>query len=286
MTEDLNQKLADIVRGRSGRMALHGTGIRLASDYVRGVLDAAGSDGAVMFPDPAGMLKEAESRLVYRNDDMGYEPPMTSSPEIARYCKSIGVETPPRTLMVFENIVTTSMEDRDGDILHSDGALIDPQMPLLWHHMLPAIVGKMLSIREQTLKHVKVASAVMESPLGLDVAALIEFGALRISHGFRPLEFEPMDKGGRGGRPTGFRIRKFEVMEQSTVSVPSNTACVITAYSRGKLHTPVVKSWARRLYEGRPLLVPGWSPSHEKPPSDFTSLEDFYSATEEVESHA
>jgi len=254
--DELNLKLADIVRGRTDRMSLYGSGIRLASDYVRGVLDAAGSDGAVAFPDAAGMVKEAENRLVYRNDDMAYEPPMTSMGAIAGYCKSIGVDTPPRCLMVFENIVTTSKEDRDGDILRSEGAMVDPQMPLLWHHMLPAIVGKMLSVREQNSNHVRVASAIMESPLGNDVANLIEFGALRISHGFRPLDFRPREKGLRNTQvPRGYDIRSYEMLEESVVSVPSNVGGVITAWSRGKLCTPMVKAWAKSLNESRPDKV-------------------------------
>jgi len=252
---EANASLVDLVRNRTERMTLGGCGIRLAADYVRGVLIAAGMDGAVMFPGAPNLLKEAETRLVYRNDEMAYEPPMTSMPAIETYCKSVGVDVPPRTLMVFENIVSTSQEDRDGDVLCSEGAIIDPKMPLLWHHMLPAIVGKMLCVREQNAKHVRVASAVMESPLGQDVANLIEFGALRISHGFRPLEFAPRerDKGLRDQRtgPRGFRISSFECLEESTVSVPSNVGAEIIAWSRGKVHTPLVKSWCKSLYEQR-----------------------------------
>lgn len=254
--EQVNASLIELVRGRTERMTLGGCGIRLASDYVRGVLTAAGTDGVAMFPDAPSLLKESETRLVYRNDEMAYEPPMTSMPAIETYCKAIGVPLPPRTLMVFENIVTSSKEDRDGDVLSSEGAILDTKMPLLWHHMLPAIVGKMLAVREQNSKHVRVASAVMESPLGQDVANLIEFGALRISHGFRPLEFTPRDKGLRDRGPKGFKISSYEVMEESLVSVPSNTDAEIVAYSRGKLVTPLAKSWCRAIYEQRQKVFP------------------------------
>lgn len=252
---EVNTKLIEEVRSRQERFTLGGCGIRLASDYVRGVLAAAGTDGLVAFPDAPSLLKDAETRLVYRNEDMAYEPPMTSMPAIETYCKSIGVPIPPRTLMVNELIVTSTREDRDGDKLFADGAIVDPKMPGLWHHMLPAIVGKMLAMRKQDASHVRIAGAVMDSPLGLDVANLVDFGALRISHGFRPLQFTPRDKGIHGGA-RGFDIKSFEVLEFSYVSVPSNPDAEIIAWSRGKVHTPVVKSWCRSLYEQREKVYP------------------------------
>lgn len=250
---ETNLSLIDQIRGRTERMTLGGCGIRIASDYVRGVLTAAGMNGAVVFPDAPNLLKDSETRLVYRNEDMAYEPPMTSMPAIETYCKSISVDVPPRTLMVVENILTSSKEDRDGDRLFSEGAIIDLKMPALWHHMLPAVVGKMLDVREQNTKHVRVATAIMESPLGVDTANLIEFGALRISHGFRPLEFTPRDKGmhDRHSGPRGFDIKSYECLEESFVSVPSNTDAEIIAWSRGKVHTPLVKSWCKSLYDQR-----------------------------------
>ena len=45
-------------------------------------------------------------------------------------------------------------------------------------------------------------------------------------------------------------------MEVSLVSIPANTDAVITAFSQGKLHTPLVKSWARKYYDDRPVQVP------------------------------
>jgi len=82
---ETNASLVDLVRNRTERMTLGGCGIRLAADYVRGVLIAAGMDGTVMFPGAPNLLKEAETRLVYRNDEMAYEPPMTSMPAIETY---------------------------------------------------------------------------------------------------------------------------------------------------------------------------------------------------------
>jgi hypothetical protein len=168
------------------------------------------------------------------------------------YCKQQGVDLPPRTLMLFENVVTTPKQDRDGDILRTEGAVVDQSMPLLWHHMLPMPVGKMIKVLKHTSKMLKVSTAVIESQLGLDVAALIEFGALRISHGFLPYKYEPIERKSNGDGPMpGYDIKSLEILEESVVTVPSNTDAVITAYSRGKLCSPVAKHWAKHYFDGR-----------------------------------
>jgi hypothetical protein len=102
--------------------------------------------------------------------------------------------------------------------------------------------------------------AIADTALGRDAATLVEFEALRISHGFRPLKFERIASRTRGGPPEGFHVFTFEVMETSLVSVPSNRDAVVTAFSRQKLHSPLVKSWAGGLMAGRPVLVTsGWA---------------------------
>jgi len=170
-----------------------------------------------------------------------------------KFCKDVGVELPARTIMVFENVITTPKQDRDGDILRTGGASVDENMPLLWHHMLPMPMGKMLKVLKHTDKLLKVATAVIDSTIGRDAAALVEFGALRISHGFRPIKFEMLERTGEGF--PGFDIKTFEIMEQSLVSVPSNTDAVITAFSRGKFASPLFKGWGKSLFDSRPKKV-------------------------------
>jgi HK97 family phage major capsid protein len=85
---------------------------------------------------------------------------------------------------------------------------------------------------------------------------LIEFGALRISHGFAPLQYEEMVDD--DDKFVGWHIKEYEIMEVSLVSVPSNVDAVITAYGEEKLSHPVVKEWAKGFYDKRPKSVQGW----------------------------
>src|SRR5690606_36943551 len=70
-------------------------------------------------------------------------------------------------------------------------------------------------------------------------------GALRISHGFDPEEFEPLEKG------QGWHVLKYHIFEVSLVSVPANVDAVIELFGDDKLHCPAVKSWAQVRFEAR-----------------------------------
>jgi len=248
---------------REARKTAFGYGIRTAACHVGPVLEcmddamcSALKMGGLTF-DPSVTIKQAEQRLVYSNEEMLYdkETIQTSADEIDKMCKAAGVEPPPRTIMVFENLITTPKKDRDGDILRTEGAKPDPAMPLLWQHMPAMPIGKMLKVLNHTKKELRVLSAVIDTELGNDTAALIEFGALRISHGFRALKIERLPEDDDGY--AGLDVLEFEVMEESTVSVPSNTEAVITAFSRGKLASPLAKRWAKGIADQRPTQVPG-----------------------------
>jgi HK97 family phage prohead protease len=264
-----NDKLISQLRERTCRKEFLGYGIRTADEYVRGVLDCVGTDGAIELGPaeqygqlirsamadsrPETLLKEAANRLVQTHEDARPDELMTTSSSMEDYCKAIKVELPSRTLMVFEAVVTTPKKDRDGDVLRTEGAKVDPLMPTLWHHMLVMPVGRMLRVVHQSKRKLLVASTITDSPLGMDTAHLMEHGALRISHGFRPLKFEAIQT--KEDEPPGFDVKEFEVMEMSTVTVPSNTDAVITAFSRGKLTQPAVKRWAEKLYDERPVVI-------------------------------
>lgn len=244
-------------------------GIRRAYDYVSPFVGCVGDEACrkTFFPGLADgmsvaklgeMLKASEQLLVYSNEDTVpvHEKLFTSTGTMMEFCKSIEVEMPAKTIMVFANVVTTPKKDRDGDRLMTEGAIVDKQMPLLWHHMLPMPIGKMIKVLEHSADRLVVATALIDSQMGNDAALLTEFGALRISHGFRPLEFELLNE---GKSDSGFKVTKFEIMEESEVSVPSNTDAVITAFARGKLHDPTVKQWAKSYHDTRPVRVPGMS---------------------------
>lgn len=198
----------------------------------------------------AKSLKEAESRLVYADDEMEVKDIATSS--LALTAGSI---------MDFDAIITSTRKDRDGDVLESSGAIVDPKCPLLWQHIPIQPIGKMVTVTSANAKNVQGRFAIADIELGRDAAALIEMGALRISHGFEPTECEPLEKDGR------WHITKYSVMEVSLVSVPSNVDAVITLFSRNKLHSPFAKAWGEKLWQGRPVQGKGFEAEglHVKP---------------------
>jgi hypothetical protein len=58
-------------------------------------------------------------------------------------------------------------------------------------------------------------------------------------------------------------------MEGSVVSIPSNVEGIITAYSRQKLHHPLVKQFAQRAKDGLPLMLKGgWTAKAPDEPCD------------------
>lgn len=242
-------------------------GVRTADQWLGPMLDCVGDEAAskTLWPDvdfsKVGMsretlMKEAAGTLTYANEDMVRDGELlTTTSAMEDYAKDAGFALPPRTIMVFENIVTTPRKDRDGDILRTEGAEIDKAMPLLWHHMLPMPIGKMLKVLQHNKQLLKVATAVADNELGNDAAALVEFGALRISHGFRPIKFEMLPRS--GDDLPGFDFQKFEIMEESLVSVPSNVDAAILAFSRGKLHSPMGKSFGKHLFDARPKTFTG-----------------------------
>ena len=246
-----------------------GHGIGLASAYVNTVLTAADASGFCrQFPGKSAadfrtILKDAGNKLVFRPHGAALYSVtkgkaggiVTAGTPMRKDASSLT----PKSVMDFENIMTTRDKDRDGDVLHPKGGKLDESMPLLWQHIPTEPIGKLCGIVEQNDQHIKTHCAIADTPLGNDAAVLVEFGALRISHGFKPLKWKAMSDDANDGMVTGWDVEEWEGMEVSLVSVPANTGAVITAYSRSKLHQPLIKSWAERLYEERPLIVStGW----------------------------
>ena len=188
-------------------------------------------------------LSEAESKLVYSNDEMLVTNGVDDSAELKEHIKAKG-----GALMQFDAVVTTTKRDRDLDILETKGATLDPKAPLLWQHVPMQPIGSLVGQLQKSDSKLSARFAIADTELGRDAVALIELGALRISHGFDPTDFEPL-------KDEGFRVKEFEIYEVSLVSIPSNTDAVITAFSREKLHSPLVKSWAEQLYNERTFQV-------------------------------
>ncbi len=227
-------------------------GIGVAASYLKAFAPCLeGTDAcpltAIGFNEPGDWqkaLKSAESQMTYCAPDLTI--------------KSVRKEAAvPGAIASFDHIVTSTRGDRDGDLMESKGAEIDEKMPLLWHHNIALPLGPYLGTKSQNDKYISGASAILDTTLGRDAAVLAEGGALRISHGFKPIEAEPIM--GKGHIVVGFHVKRFRVMEVSLVSVPSNVDAVITSFSRKQLHDPLVSKWAGGLFDSRSKVFPGFT---------------------------
>jgi len=264
--------VADILAKVGKRKSRH-VGIGIASDYVSTIGACFGTEGAERFfgmgsdRQWAQALKESQGKLVYRQEDMKVTG-VKSKLLIAKQRK-YPTRKPSRkeddaaptvtagACMEFDCVLTSKKRDRDRDILEPSGARVDPSMPLLWQHIPMQPIGKLVKVITQDEEQVVVRCAIADNAFGRDVAQLVEFGALRISHGFVPTKFEPIEED-ENADPwmQGWHVLEYDVLEVSTVSIPSNTDAVITGFSRGKLHHPLVKSWAQAVSRERPTMVP------------------------------
>ncbi|MBL8830296.1 MAG: phage major capsid protein [Planctomycetaceae bacterium] len=146
------------------------------------------------------------------------------------------------TVLEFEAIVTSTRKDRDGDVLECKGCNVDPAAPLLWQHDPQQPIGKLLEVTERSNDKIVAKFAIADTELGRDAAELVKLGALRISHGFRPLDFQPI-----GGKGNGVHVKSWEMYEVSLVSIPSNVDAIITAFNANKFTSNTIKSWASTL---------------------------------------
>lgn len=227
-------------------------GIRLASVFQREIVGCLSGDfcptklfGQSSRDEWETMLKEADRKLIYCDPEQAI---------LGAWQKQAGDEEFSKAIADFECVITTNRKDRDGDVMEPGGATIDSNSPLLWQHISLHPVGKFVSSTKHTKTQLAGRFVVFDvgNGLGKDAATLIEAEALRISHGFDPLEYAPLKE-----KDSRWHITKYEIYEVSLVSVPANTDAIITAFSTGKLHNPLVKSWAKGFHDHRPIIVPG-----------------------------
>lgn len=258
-------ELLELIRGRRSPDSF-GYGIATADSYLKGIAASIGDASRLLDGiSPAAwdaMLKDSAGQLTYSNDQLDVVEKATGGfDSFLTRLKDGPVTVPMHTAMVFENVLTSTREDRDRDVMESDGAVLDPRMLLLWQHIPLQPIGKMLGVVSRTKDWVKVVSCLLDlNQTSADAIKLVEADALRISHGFKPKKFKPLPRPSdqKDDRPMGFRVESFEVVEESLVSVPSNTDAVITLYSRGKLTSPLVKGWAKSQFDARPAVAPGY----------------------------
>lgn len=255
---NINRDLLKAIQGRQQKCTEFGYGIITADRYVRTLQDRIGLDACYRFTATRktsfdDLLKKAARTLVYSNGDMEIEKKTDK--------KLRGLDLPKNTLMVFRHVLTTSRTDRDGDILRSEGAEVDPKMVLLWQHVHTLPIGKMIKIHKQTKKTVTVVSAIVDiNELAHDAAVMVDNEMARFSHGFRALEFTEI-KGEDDEGPSGFDVKRFEIMEESMVSVPANVDAdteevLLSLVEGGKLKSPLMKEYGKSIREGRAVSVP------------------------------
>lgn len=260
--------IADIVESLSHRPSQH-WGIGTAAQYLKEIepcLSGGGLCPTKLFNlADAGLWKKevdaAGSRLVYCEGD---------SIETKSLRDGSGITE--GAILEYDAILATRQKDRDGDIVEPKGMEIDERMPLLWQHLQLSPIGKHVSIVSQDEMMVKCRFAIADTELGRDAATLIKLGALRKSHGFVPSEADPLAKyKGHDGREyvKGWHIKRCGVMEGSAVSIPANPGTgvtaiyakefdgICTAFGRKMLHNPLVKQWAKSIYDVRPVQVRG-----------------------------
>jgi hypothetical protein len=267
--------LAEVKRRQAANFSFRsfGGGLSVASQYMRGWFDCIDSSQCDYLKNInlSRAMKHASNTLTWCEEkalptDMTRSASFDASATLNQLNIPNGTEIPQGALMVFRNVVTTNDEDRDGDVLHTRGARIDTPMPLLWQHNSALPIGKMLAVDQHNDRHLRVFSVLLDlNDLTEDTAKLIEAGAMRISHGFIPLDFRERVEDSKDVPWNGFDIHKFEIMEESVVSVPSNRGAVIDLYSRDAFKSAPMQCIGKTLFDKRPDKVwPGFDLSKER----------------------
>lgn len=184
----------------------------------------------------AKLLKDAERQLVYSGAEL----------ELKR---GKAADHDGSCIGTLDLVISSRRRDRDGDILEPSGAEPDLKMPLLWQHCWEAPIGCLEQITKQNSQRIGGRYKVANTPLGRDAWTLAECGALRVSHGFDPKEYDAIFEKDDEGHEcwTGWHIKRYAILEASLVSVPSNTDAVITAMEKVKLHHPFAKAFRRTV---------------------------------------
>lgn len=251
--------LLNAVKQRGQKQTEFNYGILTADRYVKTVELMAGLDTCYKFGAKGNtsyhdIVQKASNTLVYSNSDMTVQEKNIRQIE--------GIEFPKNTLMVFRHVLTTPRKDRDGDVLRTEGAFVDPKMLLLWQHIPTLPIGKMLAVYEHNSKKLEVISCVVDmNELCHDAAVMIDNKMGRYSHGFRALEFfemkeEQSDEFG----PAGFEVTRFEIMEESLVSIPANVDAetgevLVSLVEGGKLTSGIMKEVGKTLRAKMPVTV-------------------------------
>ena len=261
---DNNNSLLNAVRVRQKKQTEFGYGIWTADRFVRTLAEQVGlescykriSSKTISYND---ILTKAAETLVYSNPDMVVQEKQVIESQPSLELPD-GIELPKNTLMVFKHVLTSSRKDRDGDVLHSEGMMVDPGMLLLWQHVPTLPIGKFLAIHQQNEKNLEVYSCIVDmNDLCHDAAVMVDNKMGRFSHGFRAIEFQKLKA--EEGVESGFEVIKAEIMEESLVSVPANIDAetqevILSLVEGGKLTSGIMKDYGNVIKEHRPISMP------------------------------
>ena len=259
-----HEKLLALVRARCEKQTAFNYGILTADRYVKTIGDMLGvqacyrhmsrTDGGgwASFED---VMQKAAGKLTYNN------PEMLVKAKREEVSLPDGLERPKNTLMIFRHVLTTSTKDRDGDILRTKGAEIDPKMLMLYQHIHTLPIGKMLAKALHTKDSLELYSCIVDmNELCHDCAVMIDNDMGRFSHGFRALDFLEIKAGDRES-PGGYDVKRFEILEESLVSVPANPdtetqEIILSLVDKGKLTSGLMKDYSVGFRERMPMRVP------------------------------
>ena len=255
---NIDEKLLSLVKSRKQKKTEFNYGILTADRYVRTLQEGIGLESCYKYASTRqtsfdDVLTKAGKTLVYSNPGMVFEKKLSVD----------NFDLPKNTLMVFNHVLTTSRKDRDGDILRSQGAEPDPKMLLLWQHVHTLPIGKMVAVTKQNKNQLSVVSAIVDmNELCHDAAVMIDNDMGRFSHGFRALEWEELKEEDGDDDFLGFDIKRFEIMEESLVSVPANSDAetqevLLSLVEDGKMTSPLMKEYGKSIRENRNVVVPG-----------------------------
>lgn len=175
-------------------------------------------------------LKDAETKLTYTH------------PRMRVVKRSVTKAPAGEGILQFDCIVTTPRKDHDGDILLTKGAKLNKSAPLLWQHAHMMPIGKLVKQLKQSDEALHARFVIADTALGRDAATLVKLGALRISHGFEPTEWEPLKED-----EEGYLFKGFNIFEVSLVSLPSNEDAVITALASKSFDSSLVRGWQKSV---------------------------------------
>jgi len=256
-----NDLLLEAIRSRAEKRTQFNYGILTADRYVKTFQDRLGTRSCYkhMCQTKGGrwssfddVLKRASETLTYANTGMVLEEKSPKLPD--------GVVLPKNTLIVFRHILTTNTKDRDGDILRTDGAEIDPKMLLLFQHVHTLPIGKMLAVADHTKQSLSLYSCIIDmNELCHDSAVMVDNDMGRFSHGFAAKVFDEAKAGANA--PGGYDVKKYEILEESLVSVPANPDAetedvILSLVEGGKMTSDLMKDCAASIREHKPLQVP------------------------------